>query len=533
MKLFAGVKQSLGGPMPRFRMAPAFEAAGTGRRAKDWTGSVLDINSLLTAAGPNLRSRARQAERNNCWIASGVESYVANTVGTGLKPQSRHPEANVRRALHKLWRLASDELDADGISDTYGLQATVVHSELVAGECFARLLRIKASDELVPLKVQLFEGDHVPYELNEKRGGNTIRAGIEVDQQRRRVAYHVFPSHPGDSSAGAAVEPERIPAEEILHIYRAQRPGQMRGQPRLTPALVKALTMHRYDDAEVDRKASAANFALFVRMAQGSEGLGNLMPVESLTDQEQLRNYVQNGVVPLEPGLIQVLPPGWDVTPSQPADVGGSYGEFMTQQGKQLAAGGFGLAYDQMTGDLSQVSFSGIRAGRNEAQRRMEMYQHAVIVYQFCRRIWRPWLEAALLAGAFDRIGVEGVSNGALASAYNTDPVPFLDVLWHAPGWPSVNPLQDAQAAALRMKIGVSSRSMEIEKDGNDPEEIDQQRQEDLARDQEHGLFSDYGSKQAESGQDAAPDDEAAEPEPAAPPPRKRTNGSAATGLVQ
>lgn len=529
MKFFSKLRQ-VEHRAPRLRMAPAFEGAGTGRRTRDWSGSVLDINSLMTGSGPALRSRARQAQRNDLWAASGCKSYGANMIGTGIAPQPQHPEPLFRRGMSLAWKYWTDEADADGLTDLYGLQLIAVKNLPTAGEVFARLIRPAASDfTLVPLKVQLIEADHIKLDHNARAGANVIRAGIEVDATRRRVAYHVLPAHPGDTSGlELAADPVPIPAEEMIHVFIVERPGQMRGVPGLAPAIVKMMELHRYDDSTVARMTTAAMHALFVRT---TTELNQILPMEGVAlTPEQTRNAVEEGLIPLEPGLIQALPPGWDITAPPIPDAGASYNEFMTVQGQEIAAGGFGLSYDQMSGDGRAVNFSSIRAGRNEAWRRAEADQHAFIVFQFCRRLWKPFLEAALMAGAFDRLGIEGLSNSAMLSAYNKEPLPFLDVTWHAQGQPSVNPLQDAQAAALRIKTGISSRSQEVRAlSGLDPEEVDRQNAADQQREKELGLR--YGD-----AAEAAPEaDEQADETADAPPPPKKAGAFAGreAGMVQ
>src|SRR3546814_8774944 len=97
-------------------------------------------------------------------------------------------------------------------------------------------------------------------------GGNVIRAGIEFDRLGRRVAYHLYRSHPNDgllapmssSAGGGGMDTVRVDASEVIHLFRPLRPGQIRGEPWLTRALVKLNELDQYDDAELVRKKTAA-----------------------------------------------------------------------------------------------------------------------------------------------------------------------------------------------------------------------------------------------------------------------------------
>jgi capsid protein len=94
------------------------------------------------------------------------------------------------------------------------------------------------------LQLQLLEAEHLPFDKNEADGnGNQIRCGIEFDKIGRRVAYHFYRKHPGDNTDQSGKgEIVRVPASEILHLYRPQRPGQIRGVPWISPALVKLIS---------------------------------------------------------------------------------------------------------------------------------------------------------------------------------------------------------------------------------------------------------------------------------------------------
>jgi lambda family phage portal protein len=169
---------------------------------------------------------------------------------------------------------------------------------------------------------------------------------------------------------------------------------------------------------------------------------------------------------------LQVLLPGEDVKFSTPADVGAAYETFMRVQLRSIAAG-MGITYEQLTGDLTGVNYSSIRAGLLEFRRRCEQFQHQVIVYQMCRPIWRQWIEAALLAGA-------------LRAA--ADDAGLFDVKWIAPGWAWVDPLKDIKAQIMAVRAGFKSRAEVVSEQGYDAEAIDREIAADNARADALGL---------------------------------------------
>ena len=116
------------------------------------------------------------------------------------------------------------------------------------------------------------------------------------------MAYHFLRQHPGDNLIRQ--EPReftRVPDNQVLHIYEAQRPGQIRGEPQTAASLVRMFLLDQYDDAELDRKKVAALFAAFITSPSPD------MP--ALPGQEATS---EDGVViaGLEPGIIQRLDAG-------------------------------------------------------------------------------------------------------------------------------------------------------------------------------------------------------------------------------
>src|SRR5262245_40475319 len=150
------------------------------------------INAEIGAAAGPVRRRAGYYARNNPWISNGVAAIVSGAVGAGIKPQSQHPDADVRAALHRRWAAWTDTADADGTTDLYGLQALAVRAMVEAGECFGQLLVSEAG-----LRIRLLDADMVPLDESRELGaGRRVLQGVEFDADGTRVAYHVRRNRP-------------------------------------------------------------------------------------------------------------------------------------------------------------------------------------------------------------------------------------------------------------------------------------------------------------------------------------------------
>ena len=306
--------------------------------------------------------------------------------GRGLFRGPGQGEA-VAKAADQLWLEFAGHCDADGLTDFGGLQALVVRTMAESGEVLIRLRDRRVEDGLsVPLQLQVLEPDHLDsLKSGELPDGGFIVQGIEFDALGRRRAYWLFPTHPGDSR-GRALVSKPVPAAQVLHLYERLRPGQVRGVPWFAPVILKLRDLDDYDDAELMRKKIEACFAAFVTGAQDEDTLGKANI-----------NAAGDRIEAFEPGMIEYLEPGKDVKFATPSANGG-YAEYMRLQLHAVAAG-VGLTYELLTGDLSQVNYSSIRAGLIEFRRRMEALQWQVIVPGLCQPVWSRFVTLAQVAG--------------------------------------------------------------------------------------------------------------------------------------
>lgn len=465
-RIGAAVKYAATGRLSMSALAGSFDGALAQRRLIAWKATQENLNGLLASGGDLLRARARQIVRSNPYASNAADSFVANAVGCGIKPSSLIEDHALKDEIQRVWLAWTDEADADGLTDFYGLQALAARAMFEAGECFIRFRPRRHEDGLtVPLQLQLLEAEMLPLSKTElAANGNQIRCGIEFDAIGRRVAYHFYRKHPGDSTdQGNKGEIVRVPASEILHIYRPQRPGQIRGVPWVSPALVKLFLLDQYDDAELDRKKVAALFAGFITKSAPEDNLlGESSP-----------DGAGAAIAGLSPGTMQVLLPGEDIKFSSPADVGNSYEPFQYRTLLAVCAA-LGMPYTNVTGDLKAANYSSIRAGTVEFRRRLEQFQFATLVFQMCRPIWLRWLQTAALSGALNLPG------------FARDPSRYTPVKWITPKWEWVDPLKDRQAEKIAQEQGWKAPSDIIEAEGNDVDETyrriaaDQKRIRDL-----------------------------------------------------
>ncbi len=421
----------------------AYEGARLGRRTEGWVTAGTGANAEIGPALSRLRERSRDLVRNNAWAAKAVQAVVSNLVGTGIVPRARAPSPELSEAADRLWTSFVTSCDADGLTDLYGLQALAVRGMAESGECLVRLRDRRLEDGLpLPFQLQLLEADHLDASrTGDLADGGFVLQGVEFDPLGRRRAYWLYPVHPGEvaSIRRSRLQSQRVPAPSVLHLFERQRPGQVRGVPWLAPVILKLRDLDEYDDAELVRKKIEACFAAFVTGDEDGATLG-------AASTDALGRRVES----FEPGMIEYLAPGKDVKFAAPS-ASGDYDAYLRVQLHAIAAG-LGLTYELLTGDLSQVNYSSIRAGLLEFRRRMEALQWQLLVPGFCRPVWRRFVEVAQATGALPQ--------GEIAAE------------WTAPRFEAVDPLKDVQADILAVRAGLMTLKEAIARQGYDPAQV-------------------------------------------------------------
>ena len=433
------------------QLTRSYEGAKTGRRTGGWSTNGTSANAEIGPALSTLRNRSRSLARDNPYAAKAMTAWVANIVGTGIIAKFS--------AGQDLWDKWIKECDADGQFDFYGLIALIERARFESGEVLIRLRWRRPEDGLtVPLQLQVLEPDYLASFKNERlANGGWIFNGIEFDALGKRAAYWLYSNHPGDAAPILMnLFPSRVPAEDVIHYYKKTRPGQVRGVPDLHPVLLKMRDLDDYQEAELVRKGIEACFAAFVTTDDESKSLGETSTED--TTQHRIEN--------LGAGMIQYLKRDETVTFGQPHPMSG-YKEF-TDDHRLAVAAGAGVTFEQLTGNLSQVNYSSIRAGTLEFRRACDQHQWLNLIPSVCDKIARAFLTAATLGGK-------------LTNAKAT-------VAWTPPKWDWVDPLKDLGGELLEVAAGLKSWQSAVRRRGEDPDKTIAEIAEDQAKFKKAGI---------------------------------------------
>lgn len=417
-----------------------YEGAKQGRRTDGWVTLSTDADTESQSVVYRLRDRARDLVRNNPYAASAVDVRSTEVIGAGIVAEVEH------KGLAKMWEIFVENCDADGALDFYGMQALIERCRMESGEVLVRFVNVaRTSDEikqgLVPVQLRVMEPDFIDQSRDGRaENGNTIRYGIEYDASHRAVAYYLYHRHPGEGTlsyhGATALQSSRVPANEILHLYRRLRPGQSRGVTDFAPVMARLRNLDDYDDAEVMRKKLEACLAAFVTTPAGPQA----SPLGSISTDSTGR------VETLYPGMVSYMAHGEDVTFADPKASGG-YAEFKRFSARDIATG-LGLPYELMTGDLSQVNYSSYRAGLIRFRRRLEQDQWHMYVPGLCTPVFNRFAtEARAMRGA-PSMGL------------------YKPVAWTPPRFELIDPLKETQAELESVLAGFDTWDEVVRKRG-------------------------------------------------------------------
>jgi lambda family phage portal protein len=450
-----------------------YDGAGRGRRTDGWRVNGTSADAAAAPGLSLLRDRSRDLVRNNPYAAKAVNVIVANTVGTGimcqLKARRSRRRSEQMTAIYQDWATDPLQCDYHGRHDLYGLQALALRTVVESGEVLIRRRTARSSSgQRVPLHLQLMEPDllDASHDGPHMDGGHT-RNGIVFDSSGRVTHYWLWEVHPGENQILMKdFRSTKVAAREIIHVFRQDRPHQTRGVPWASPVIIRLRDYDDYSDAQLLKQKISACFAGFVVDTEAADGGSG-----ELVDK-------------LEPGSLEILPPGKDVRFANPPTVG-EFGQITREYLLQIAAG-FGVTYESLTGDLSHTSFASGRLGWLEFQRNIEAWRWQMLVPQMLNPIWR-WFAA--------QADINGLRTDGIVPC------------WTPPRRELIDPSKEIEATKKAVRSGFMSLSEAIREFGYEPEEVLQEIAEDARLIDQLGLKLDSDPRATSAaGQPVQPD---------------------------
>lgn len=473
----------LGYVRPRTRANYGYAAAQISRLTSSLAAESQFINTTLRFQLRILRARARQAAQNNPFARRFAQMVVDNVCGPHpfriegrIKFKSGLPNkaANDRiEDAYKSWgRAGSCEVSGKWSWNT--TQRLLVRNLAIDGELLVRKLKGPQYGKH-GYQLQIIDADRLwEYKNEALPDGGAIHASIEVDADQKPRAYWILKRLPSMwQYSGYTLEMERVPADEIIHLFVPEFAEQVRGVPWMYAALLNLVNMGAFEEAAVvAARVGAANMG-FIESPDGGATLAERAGAGPNTSgAEGFGGSSGDPQISTDPGAMNFLPPGYKFNAGwNPKYPDAAVEPFIKAMLRGVSAG-LGVAYHNLANDLENVNYSSARIGELD-ERDMWTGLQTFVADHLHHPLYNDWMRQQVLVGQLpfpaDRLEQ------------------FEAVHFQGRRWAWVDPLKEVGAQVEAINARLKSRTEVIAEEGRDVEDVIEKIE------QENKLYADAG----------------------------------------
>lgn len=423
---------------------------GTGGQGTYYTGAGLYGNAFIQQLRSKdqeirrdslgLRSNSRRLQNNNPFMKRYLRALGSHVVGPrGMTFQStfkskgggrRDPYASKIEASFAKWGKRGS-CTVCGKFSWVQVQRMFIRTMALDGECFLRIVR--GYPNRWKFALQFLDADLLDhtYNVTGGNGQNQVVMGVEMDSYGRPVAYWF--TDPGAFSSiywprGPKI---RIPANDIIHGMDPDRAIQTRGVPWIACSMYLISMLGYYWEAEVTAARNESSRVGVLHTPAPDPDEEPRVDAEG-NEVQQPNPVVAAQSVPTLPGLeLMGIPQGLDIELSKSEHPTTAFPDFSKAMLKGISTGG-GVSYATISNDLTDVSFSSIRAGTLE-DREYYMELQGLMIDVLAERVANEFIYMAVLAGELS------MPSGTTLEAYSSHQ-------WEPRGWDWVDPKSDMLA---------------------------------------------------------------------------------------
>lgn len=436
-----------------------YAGAELSRLTQDWFAQIMSSTQEIAGDIRRLRGASRAYVRDDPYGARFIKLVEENVVGwNGIQLQLRTGQKAVDdkvEAAFNAWAYEPRWASADGRLSWCEQQQAAMRA--VPQDGFALIRHIRAAENPFGYSCQLLDADLLDHEYGQSApivlpSGNEIRLGIETEPPYGRVvAYWLWNRHPSESGP-VSRQRIRVDAADLELLFIPTRTGQPLGVPWFAPVLFVSKMAGGMEEAAITAgRIGASSMAAITTDPEKMMAAGLKAPAGQTTTPQDF-----------EPGRFWRLAPGEGLAPLPLEYPSETYGPFI-QNMRRSQAIGLNVDYASLTGDLSQVNFSSIRAGLVATRDSWRVVQHWFITHLH-RRVFTVWAQQAALYGQI----TAAESKAAIAGQQ-----------WKPRGWKWVDPRAEVEAAAVAVDQLFTTRSEIAAEQGFDFEEIVTRQEEE------------------------------------------------------
>ncbi|MFC3674669.1 phage portal protein [Ferrovibrio xuzhouensis] len=482
---------------PLRRSAEMYRAGSAfSRELREWQPFPGSADSDLLQGLPLIMARTRDIAQNHGFASGAMQTHLDNVIGGNLRLSAK-PEWRVLgqspewadewgrevEAKFRLWAYDPRKFcDAARKCSLPGLFGLAYRSQFMNGAALALPQWIEHRGAPYATAIQLLEPDRLSNPLGQP-DSDVMRGGVEIDEFGAAVAYHIRSRHPGDIFASAMGQSPftwvRVPREtawgraQCIHAFDVERVEQTRGKPQMTAILEHLKMLTRYEAAELQATIVNAMFAAFIESPFDASLLGEALGAEDfMTYQNARADFHTERGLKMDGVKIPQLFPGEKFTFTTPTRPNTGFDAFTAAALRNIAAG-TGLTYEQLSRDYSKTNYSSARAALLESWKffRGKRQQFG---FDFCTPTYALWLEEAVDKG-------EVTLPPGAPDFWEAYPA-YTACKWIGPSMGWIDPMKEADAVARRLELNITTMEAECAAQGEDFDDVLQQRARELRR---------------------------------------------------
>ena len=368
----------------------------------------------------------------------------------------------------------STECDAARSQTFLGLTLQAFTGAMINGDSFGLVMWLPRPDGRWSTRVQTIESDRVAtpsWLIHDK----TIRGGVKVDAFGAPLGYWIQKTHPGDDillHVASRENWEYVPAftpwgtRRVIHLFEKERSGQSRGKSIFTAVMREFKMLGEYLGYELQASMLNAMIARMIKTDMDPAAVAELFGGEMGEDSYYANASKSINQRKMKGGTFQVIPAGFVMDESAPVRPNAAFGEFVESIDRVIAAG-LNIPYELLLKDFSKTNYSSARAALIEAWRFFHS-KRRWLQDQWVNPVYEVWMEEAVDLGRVD------------APDFYQNKFAYCACRWVFSGRGSIDPVKDAKAAELRLKMTHSTQQEECAELGKDYEDVQNQRGREL-----------------------------------------------------
>ena len=419
--------------------------AAAHNRLVDWPISYQRVNGDLFVQWPTITLRCRDLAMNNENVIGILRNLCRNVVGAnGFTLQSKAEPAALRPRIEALWRDycsgASRAVSVDGHSGARDFDMLVLRTLIIDGEVFIR--RVFDPLSRYGWRYEVIDSMQIDpmYMVETTDSGGRIFMGIELDKLGREIAYYYRPTSNDQYFSGAR---ERIPAENIIHLFRREFAAQYRGISMLAGAVMNLKQLDDYRTAElVHAQIGSCCMGVWVWNGQNADDI--------ITESSDAGEFVRE----IRPGIFPIAPRGYEPKFLQNPGTNTQFGSFVKNILRSIC-NSVGLSYNKGSGDYEAVNYSSLReANLEDRESYLELQRFLIEDWKSVQ--FRDFVNSAVVH--------QYIKPDSVADVY---PHRFFGRRFQ---W--VDPAKEIRAKKDEMSMMLTDPISELEARGEDPDEV-------------------------------------------------------------